>query len=512
MPERFVAQGADPIQVTLYEDPGPLAENESMPLSTPQGAIAFGESVSGEISNTMDSWADSWTFEGSAGQSVTIRCNAAEGSETDPMISLYGADETLLISDDDGGEGTNALIENYTLPADGTYTIRVEVFTPGEYVLTLEEGAEVVAAPSGEEPAPETEAPAETAPTPATDDSTTEPSTSGGPGLPSTNQGSIDFGESTTAELDTISEAHDWTFEGNAGQSVTIRCNAAEGSDTDPRIHLYGPDGTVIADDDDSGEDTNALILNFPLTEDGTYTIQIDVFTPGEYVLTLEEAQGGTAAPADEAPADEAPADEAPADEAPAGPVATPAPDAPVGVVINGGNLRDAPDLNTSTVIGQVCPDDQVEFLEQQANWYRIRVYTTAEDCVPQRVAAGTEGWLSSVLVSTPSGSVPGAAQEPAPTQPAADSTAEPAAPADSDGQTASVINGGNLRTEPRIAPDTVIGQVCPGDSAVVLENQQVEGIQWYRIRVTTLAEDCVPERVPSDTEGWLSSVLLSIP
>jgi len=61
-----------------------------------------------------------------------------------------------------------------------------------------------------------------------------------------------------------------------------------------------------------------------------------------------------------------------------------------------------------------------------------------------------------------------------------------------------------------KIATTTVIGQVCPGDTLVLLEQQQ--GNQpWYHIRITTLAASCHPQRVAAETEGWLSSMLVRL-
>lgn|GEM_PF-2457379 len=71
------------------------------------------------------------------------------------------------------------------------------------------------------------------------------------------------------------------------------------------------------------------------------------------------------------------------------------------------------------------------------------------------------------------------------------------------------VINGGNLRTEPRVATSTVIGQVCPGDALLLLEQESNQ--HWYRIRITTLAANCHPQRVAAETEGWLSSTLVRL-
>lgn len=68
----------------------------------------------------------------------------------------------------------------------------------------------------------------------------------------------------------------------------------------------------------------------------------------------------------------------------------------------------------------------------------------------------------------------------------------------------ASVVNGGNLRSEPRVAPETIVGQVVPGDVVVLLENSTVEGGIWHRVRVVE------PKgAVPAGTEGWISELLL---
>jgi hypothetical protein len=101
-------------------------------------------------------------------------------------------------------------------------------------------------------------------------------------------QGIIEVGDRVDGNLDTIFEADDWTFQGNAGQSVTIRCEAAVGSTTDPRINLLGPDGDFIAADDDGGINYNAVLRNITLPTDGEYTIKVDVFETGRYVLRLE--------------------------------------------------------------------------------------------------------------------------------------------------------------------------------------------------------------------------------
>jgi uncharacterized protein YgiM (DUF1202 family) len=76
-----------------------------------------------------------------------------------------------------------------------------------------------------------------------------------------------------------------------------------------------------------------------------------------------------------------------------------------VSSVINGGNLREQPGIDPANVIGQVCPGDQVEWLPQQSGpsgWAQVRILTTLADCHPERVLEGTEGWVSTSLLTPP--------------------------------------------------------------------------------------------------------------
>ena len=106
----------------------------------------------------------------------------------------------------------------------------------------------------------------------------------GGDGLSTVGGGSITVGGSQTGSLSSIFDASNWTFQGTAGQTVTI---AADGQgDCDPRVKLIDPSGNVIGEDDDSGGGHNAL-LTATLPSAGQYTIRVDVFTEGTYTLTL---------------------------------------------------------------------------------------------------------------------------------------------------------------------------------------------------------------------------------
>ena len=112
----------------------------------------------------------------------------------------------------------------------------------------------------------------------------------------------------------------------------------------------------------------------------------------------------------------------------------------------------------------------------------------------------------------------PPTAEATATVPPTAEATAVPLPPTavssmpTTNSPTASVVNGGNLRSETTVSARTVIGQVCPGDRVVVLTQQSVGAALWYKVQIITTASDCHPTRVAIGTEGWISSSLVSQP
>ena len=68
------------------------------------------------------------------------------------------------------------------------------------------------------------------------------------------------------------------------------------------------------------------------------------------------------------------------------------------------------------------------------------------------------------------------------------------------------------LRTDPRVADDTRQAILCPDDSVQYIQQQTVEDLVWYRVRVAQLATDCNARRAPVGTEGWASSNVVSAP
>ncbi|MEM7335478.1 MAG: PPC domain-containing protein [Chloroflexota bacterium] len=102
---------------------------------TPKGTVSLNQPVRDTIDGFLD--IHDWSFDGQAGQTITIQVNPIDGSNPDPRVGILDANGNLLIEDDDSGANLGALIQSYQLPANGTYTIRVDGWNEGSYELTI---------------------------------------------------------------------------------------------------------------------------------------------------------------------------------------------------------------------------------------------------------------------------------------------------------------------------------------------------------------------------------------
>ncbi len=241
--------------------PTPAPTPVPTPTPTPvasQGEIAFGGTESGNITSGET---EVWTFEGTAGQTVTINLYASSGSSLDTYLILNDPSGAEEANNDDGGTRLNSRIQ-HTLGSTGTYMILARGFngrpgsSTGAYELSLESGS--VAAPT---------------PTPA----------------PTASQGEIAIG-GTESGVITAGETEVWTFEGTAGQTVTINLYASPGSSLDTYLILNDPRGVEEAYDDDGGTGLNSRIQH-TLSSIGTYSILARGFSgsaAGAYELSLE--------------------------------------------------------------------------------------------------------------------------------------------------------------------------------------------------------------------------------
>jgi hypothetical protein len=89
-----------------------------------------------------------------------------------------------------------------------------------------------------------------------------------------------------------------YVFEGVEGDLVNIDMRAAPETNLDTKLYLIGPNSQPVAVNDDAvpGENTNSLISNFTLPEDGQYIIiathygELYGVSSGTYTLTLEQS------------------------------------------------------------------------------------------------------------------------------------------------------------------------------------------------------------------------------
>ncbi len=103
----------------------------------PEGttALAYGQRAAGTL---PEAGTVTWTFQGVAGDVVTIGTDVGENTALDPLLTLIGPDGSEVARDDDGGPGLNGLIRGFALPATGTYTIQVSaVRGAGAFTVSL---------------------------------------------------------------------------------------------------------------------------------------------------------------------------------------------------------------------------------------------------------------------------------------------------------------------------------------------------------------------------------------
>jgi hypothetical protein len=93
--------------------------------ASPEKLALNGPAISGKLtdkSNVLpadNSFFDLYSFEGKAGQQITIEMKS---QEIDPYLILLGPNQRGIAQDDDGAGSKNARI-TVRLPADGTYTL-----------------------------------------------------------------------------------------------------------------------------------------------------------------------------------------------------------------------------------------------------------------------------------------------------------------------------------------------------------------------------------------------------
>lgn len=254
------ARGAFTLALDEWELPPP-AEPRTLPVGeTVTGRLTAGSShFLSELDDLIPY--ELWTFEGEGDERYLI---SLESDEFDPYLDFGPLSEGELMveqSDDDGGEGTNALLV-VTLPHDGVFGIRARAFSsgmdPGSYRLRVEP---FVPAPAVRRPI---------------------------------SSGSIEAGrlELGGPMLPDVGLYQEWVYTGNAGERLRIRMRSDE---FDPYLALGrdGADGAFeeLTSNDDAPDDGLNSLIEFTLPSDGEYVIRAHSFSSGStggYTLEIQ--------------------------------------------------------------------------------------------------------------------------------------------------------------------------------------------------------------------------------
>jgi uncharacterized protein YdeI (BOF family) len=241
----------------------------SVPLCT-SSAITLPATVNGTLADSdctaphrSGSKADLYTFQGTAGQQVTVTLSS---TAFDAYLVIVGPTGAVLAEDDDSGGDYNARIQG-TLPTAGIYTIEATAYYSsgrGNYTV-------------------------------AASVSTTSSCSASAITLPATVNGTLADSD-CTAPHRSGSKADLYTFQGTAGQQVTVTLRSTA---FDAYLIVVGPTGAVLAQDDDSGGGSNAQIQG-TLPTAGTYTIEATAYYSsdrGSYTLTASASTTTTCSP-----------------------------------------------------------------------------------------------------------------------------------------------------------------------------------------------------------------------
>lgn len=224
------------------------------------GMISYGEAVTGTI--TAKNYFQVWQFSGTQGDRVRITMTG-DGA-LDPYLGLIEvASEEVIAEDDDSAGNMNAMLE-LSLPSTGDYAIiatRYDLDTgtsTGQYELVLQGGT----------------GPNQDVSNISNQNVNMMEPVEIEPGL--WYYGEMELGSSVSAAITNDAYAHVYTVTLDAG-SEFVAAMFADGSNLDSYLIFGTEDGTVLAEDDDSGADAGG----------GTYDslIYLTVQQPGTYLL-----------------------------------------------------------------------------------------------------------------------------------------------------------------------------------------------------------------------------------
>ncbi len=244
--------------------------NATLPLSAPQlsGRGRF----------------QSYRFDGRAGERIVIAMNAEQFDPYLDLALLRGTSLSVIGSDDDGGEGTNARLVA-VLPEAGTYLLVASALSGdstrgvGSYTLSRGSCDDACAADDG---------------TPAVRRPALGQLALGAERRPIP-RGGVTADSLTTAAVRRTPGAtfHAYSFQGTAGRTLRASLQSTE---LDPYLVIFRLEGDslrMIQSDDDGGESTNSLI-EWQIDRTATYVIVATAYTgssAGSYLLHVAQGE-----------------------------------------------------------------------------------------------------------------------------------------------------------------------------------------------------------------------------
>ncbi|TVR66013.1 MAG: hypothetical protein EA422_02775 [Gemmatimonadales bacterium] len=256
-----------------------LAELPPPPPAEVRG-LQVGQPVQGELSLEGSlfetEWGeeipfDIWTFEGAAGDVIQVAMDSDDFDAYVELGTLEGDQFTSEASDDDGGEGSNALL-HHRLLRDGTFAIRARSFgswsAEGRYTLRVDPYVPEVPVRRPIAIGERVEA-------------------------------DLTMDDALLVDLDAVWSAptrvQEWELEGRAGDRLEIRMRSDD-FDTVLSLGREEADGFYreLAFNDDAPDDGLNSLIEFQLPADGTYLIRARAFNAGSTGrYTLEVNRGG---------------------------------------------------------------------------------------------------------------------------------------------------------------------------------------------------------------------------
>ena len=211
--------------------------------------------LGGLASNTV---AHNWLIELTSGQTIDAR---VYGDDVDTILTLIDENGQVIMSVDDS-VGLDPQIVT-VITNSGTYTLRITSFGPGNYTFEVKEIDDPAAAGFDIDP---------NLPLVTGSDSKATPIVK-----------AIDIPSTTQGQLPNSSTAHNYVIDVLANTTISIQITSP--TNTDTRYRILDLNGVELAyQDDDDGYDPQGT---HTLQQAGQYTIRVDSFSSGSYIMDV---------------------------------------------------------------------------------------------------------------------------------------------------------------------------------------------------------------------------------